>query len=543
MGNKQGKAKSHKVGAEGGRAARPSLVPVPLRPGRRERRPSVSTHEEDVHAKYAVEQRELGHGHYGVVRKGVRREAGTMQDETPVAAGALFAIKTIVKAKVSNPAMLEEEVNIMRRVKHQNIIRMYEAYEDAHKLHLVMECCSGGELFDSIIARGHYSEADARALFRKLIDAVAYMHGQGIVHRDLKPENFLLSSQGDDAELKVIDFGLSKLGGGGADGTGTDTHMSTRVGTPYYMAPEILNGMPYDESCDIWSLGVILYILLCGYPPFFGDSDAQIFSMVRRGAVDFSGEEWRAVSGEAKDLITTMLNMRQGERPSAAELLEDKWLAQPAVAAAAAAAAAAGGGGGAGVHLGAALRRLRGFVQQNQLQKRAMAIIATQLTADEIQGLRKQFDDIDVDSSGSLSVEELTAAMSANGFHGVVQELFDSIDADGDETIDFPEFLSATMKRNTFLMEQRLLVAFNEFDIDGSGNLTMENLVDVMGSEQHAREVMRDVDTDKDGVISLEEFREMMRKSGAGALESGGSTTSFMSLMSGSPRAGASSSS
>ena len=206
----------------------------------------------DVRERYHINPREIGHGHYGVVRKCMDRE--TME---------WYAIKSIRKSKVSKIEILKRETQILKEVNHPNIIRLIEVHEDAKYLHLITELCTGGELFDRIIEKtqsdeGHFSERDAAKLVRCILDAIRYCHEEmQIVHRDLKPENFLFSSKAEDATIKIIDFGLSRheepLSG----------IMKTKVGTPYYVAPEVLNKR-YTKSCDIWSIGVIAYILLCG---------------------------------------------------------------------------------------------------------------------------------------------------------------------------------------------------------------------------------------------------------------------------------------
>ena len=173
----------------------------------------------------------------------------------------------------------------MRTLDHPNVIKLYELFEDARNVYLVMELCTGGELFDKIINKGHFTEKEAAFIFQQIISAIFYCHKNFIVHRDLKPENFLFQNPDFRSTLKIIDFGLSKIWAKGED----QKSFRTRAGTPYYIAPEVLAG-DYDESCDIWSSGCILYILLCGYPPFYGSSDAQILERVKKGAYSFRGE-------------------------------------------------------------------------------------------------------------------------------------------------------------------------------------------------------------------------------------------------------------
>lgn len=256
----------------------------------------------DVREQYHVNPKELGHGHYGVVRKCQRRKTKEW-----------FAVKSIKKSKVGKIEVLKREIEILKEVNHPNIIQLVDVFEDQKYLHLITELCTGGELFDRIISKtnsdeGHFNEHDAAKLVRDICDAIAYCHDvKGIVHRDLKPENFLFLTKEDASPIKIIDFGLSRHD--------TQNHgiMKTKVGTPYYVAPEVLR-REYTHSCDIWSIGVITYILLCGYPPFYGDSDNEIFDSVKVGQYDFPSPEWDDISAEARDFIDQMLKMDPKDR-------------------------------------------------------------------------------------------------------------------------------------------------------------------------------------------------------------------------------------
>ncbi|ETW05679.1 CAMK/CDPK protein kinase [Aphanomyces invadans] len=444
----------------------------------------------DVFAVYNVEKKELGHGHYGTVRIGTHKITGTK-----------VAIKTIPKVKVSRPETLRREIEILRTVDHPNIIKLFEVFEDTRHLHLVTELCTGGELFDRIIARGHYTEADAAKLVRKILDAVKHCHDREICHRDLKPENFLFATKDEAAELKVIDFGLSRTDVGGSG----DSFMTTRVGTPYYIAPEVL-GRHYDKSCDLWSIGVITYILLCGYPPFYGDSDPEIFQSVRAGKYSYDTPEWVGVSAEAKDLIDHLLLLNPSKRLTAAEALQHPWLSGSAPATE------------RGLN-GTILGSLKRFQGHNKLKKVALAVIADQLTGQEINELKKQFQKIDVDGNGVITMQELAAAVRDMGqdvLENEVLTLLQGIDIDGDGNLDYQEFLAATVKRNTFNKQEYLAQAFNYFDTKKQGVITKDDLIRFMGSEEHAQEVMDEIDTNGDGKISFEEFCVMMRQKGIG---------------------------
>lgn len=201
------------------------------------------------------------------------------------------------------------------------MIKLYEYFEDETNVYLIMEICTGGELFDRIIEKEYFSERYAAKVFKQILQAINYCHTQGICHRDLKPENFLYETKDDESDIKVIDFGLSKILDASTKGL---QRMKTKAGTPYYISPEVLTGN-YDLACDLWSAGCILYILLCGYPPFYGDDDQEILRMVKKGKFDFDGEEWDEVSEEAKDLIKKLINKPE-RRLTAQEALNHTWI-------------------------------------------------------------------------------------------------------------------------------------------------------------------------------------------------------------------------
>ena len=217
-----------------------------------------------------------------------------------------------------------KEINILISLDHPNIIYLREYYEEGNKAYLIMEYLRGGELLDSVLDIGHYSELEARIIFRQIVSGVGYLHGRGIAHRDLKLENLLLAERGDIARVKIADFGLAK--GGAA------TSLSTICGTPQYVAPEVIakgarSGFhSYDLACDIWSCGVILFVLLGGYPPFYDESEPRLFDKIRRGSYSFDDPVWQHVSDSAKDLIRRLLNLDPKQRPACARILADPWV-------------------------------------------------------------------------------------------------------------------------------------------------------------------------------------------------------------------------
>jgi len=205
----------------------------------------------------------------------------------------------------------------MRKLHHKNIIALYDVFEDSERIHLILELVTGGELFDQIVSRGVYSERDAATVISQILEAVSYMHSNGIAHRDLKPENLLCGGP-DGKQIKVTDFGLSKDFGKG--------NLKTSCGTPDYVAPEVLKGQTYDNSVDIWSIGVICYILLCGFPPFYGNNDQQIFDKIMKCKYDFPSPDWDDITEDAKMFIQAILVLEPGSRPTAQDCLSAPWI-------------------------------------------------------------------------------------------------------------------------------------------------------------------------------------------------------------------------
>ena len=266
----------------------------------------------DILDDYDVLPHVLGTGHHGCVRECVHKE--TRQ---------IFAVKSIEKDKIGRFDHLLREITLLSKMDHYAIIKMADCYEDEDYVHIVTERYTGGELFDKIIEKttddGCFPEAKAKPIIKSLLEAVKYLHGHGIVHRDIKPENVLFESNEEDSPVRLIDFGLSRIHREG------DAPMSNPVGTSYYMSPELLQRQ-YDRSTDVWSIGIIAYILLCGYPPFNGGSDPQIHDSIRRGGFRFSGPGWKEVSDGAKDFIKCLLRRDPRERLTAEEALQHPWI-------------------------------------------------------------------------------------------------------------------------------------------------------------------------------------------------------------------------
>jgi len=272
----------------------------------------------DIEQKYHVDARVLGTGHHGSVRECTDRTTGQR-----------YAVKSICK---SGPAVkrsgLAREIMLLQEMKHHSIVQLIDVFEDADYVHLVTDLYEGGELFDKITEKTSidngtpcFSEEEAAKTIHQILKAVSYMHQKGIVHRDIKPENILFESKNEDSPVKIIDFGLSRK----HSGSPYEPPMSTIVGTPYYIAPEVLRKQ-YDKSCDLWSVGVIAYILLCGYPPFSGGDNSATHRSILRGQFRFPSQEWKFTSQESRDFIRQLLQIDPRQRMTVEQALHHPWM-------------------------------------------------------------------------------------------------------------------------------------------------------------------------------------------------------------------------
>ncbi|KAK4377798.1 hypothetical protein RND71_004094 [Anisodus tanguticus] len=436
----------------------------------------------------------LGHGQFGTTFLCVEK-----------ATGKKYACKSIAKRKLLTPEDVEDvrrEIQIMHHLSgHPNVISIKAAYEDAVAVHVVMELCSGGELFDRIVKQGHYSERQAAELARTIVGVVEACHALGVLHLDLKPENFLFVNEKEDSPLKIIDFGLSMFFKPGQI-------FSDIVGSPYYVAPEVLLKR-YGQEADIWSAGVIIYILLTGVPPFWGESEQEIFDEVLRADIDFTSDPWPNISEDAKDLVRRMLVRDPKERLTAHEVLCHPWVKIDGVA--------------PDKPLDSAvLSRLTQFSAMNKLKKMALMVIAESLSEEEIAGLKEMFKMIDTDDSGHITLDELKVGLKQFGAdlsETEIKDLMKAADVDNSGTIDYGEFIAAMLNVNKAEKEDYLSAAFSYFDKDGSGFITADELqkaCEEFGMKDvRLDEIIQEVDQDNDGRIDYNEFVAMMKKGNA----------------------------
>ncbi|CAN4119803.1 unnamed protein product [Withania somnifera] len=360
---------------------------------------------EDVRKTYYI-GKELGRGQFGVTHLCTQKQSGEQ-----------FACKTIAKRKLVSKEDIEDlkrEVQIMHHLTgQQNIVELKGAYEDKNSVHLVMEFCAGGELFDRIIAKGHYTERAAANLLRTIVQIVHTCHSMGIIHRDLKPENFLLLNKDENSPLKATDFGLSVFYKQG------DVFKDI-VGSAYYIAPEVLKRR-YGPEVDIWSVGVMLYILLAGVPPFWA-AEHGIFNAILRGHIDFSSDPWPSISHGAKDIVGKMLTSDPKRE------------------------------------VNKAIQVLNGDAPDVPLDN---AVLSEAKTI-------RSYEQFQESCSPAITLEELKRGLAKQGTKlsdYEIQQLMEAVDADGNGTIDYEEFITATMHMNR-MDKEHLYTAFQYFDKD-----------------------------------------------------------------------------
>jgi len=444
--------------------------------------------------------------HYALGRKLGQGQFGTTYLCTDLATGVDYACKSIAKRKLITREDVEDvrrEIQIMHHLAgHRNVVAIKGAFEDQQYVHIVMELCAGGELFDRIIQRGHYSERKAADLTRIIVGVVEACHSLGVMHRDLKPENFLLANKDDDMSLKAIDFGLSVFFKPGQIFTDV-------VGSPYYVAPEVLRKR-YGPEADVWTAGVILYILLSGVPPFWAETQQGIFDAVLKGVIDFDSDPWPVISESAKDLIRRMLNPIPSERLTAHEVLCHPWISDHGVA--------------PDRPLDpAVLSRIKQFSAMNKLKKMALQVIAESLSEEEIAGLKEMFMAMDTDNSGAITYDELKEGLRKYGStlkDTEIRDLMEAADIDNSGTIDYIEFIAATLHLNKLEREEHLVAAFSYFDKDGSGYITVDELQQACKEHNMPAafldDVIKEADQDNDGRIDYGEFVAMMTKGNMG---------------------------
>ena len=436
---------------------------------------------------------EIGEGGFGKVKTIIHKKTGQLR-----------AMKSIKKSKEFN---LDEIENLML-LNHPNILKLFEYYYDEQEnIYIITEYIRGEELFNKIQEVYRFSEEDSAIIIKSVLQAITYCHSRGIIHRDLKPENILIptgSIKIDYTLLKIIDFGASVL-------KKDDGKISFRFGTPYYIAPEVLQES-YNEKCDVWSIGVILYLLLLGQTPFDGEDDDAICQKIISEEIDYeNNNKIKELSKEAVDFMKKLLEKNPDKRISSAQALEHEWLKKYAPH----------------TKVNKAFSRkiyknLSNFREQSQLSTAVTTFMTNYLmNDDELKLLKKLFFELDVKGVGVITRDELFKGMVECFGDKITREevdqIFSNIDYDNNGTISFDEFVKAAIDKKKLLTEEKLKAAFSLFDRNGDGDIEAKELKEVIGDDSNIDnnvwfQMIKEVDLDGNGVIDFEEFKDMMKK-------------------------------
>lgn len=482
----------------------------------------------------------LGRGGFSVVRRGIEKSTNGGNKQVAVKTLRRFGPFTPSNSVPRNPkgpvpmtkqslisdALLTNELLVMRKIvedvsPHPNVIHLYDVCEDNGGIHLILELCSGGELFDRIVAQARYNEAEAAAVVRQIAAGLAALHRANIVHRDLKPENCLFLSKDDDSPLKIMDFGLSSV----EDFTDPVVGL---FGSIDYVSPEALSGHKITPKTDIWSLGVILYILLSGYPPFIAQTNRQKQQMILCGQLSFYEKTWKNISSSVKQLITSLLKVDPNLRPSALEILQHPWVT---------------GDLAKQDQMDAEIvSRLQSFNARRKFRAAAMASILSSsfslrtkklknlvgsydLKPEELENLSVNFKKVCKSDNATLpEFEEVLKAMEMLSLVPLAPRIFDLFDNNRDGTVDMREIIAGFSSLKYSQGDDALRLCFQMYDTDRSGCISKEELASLLralpddylpmdiAEPGKLDEIFDLMDANSDGKVTFEEFKAAMKR-------------------------------
>ncbi|KAL6540691.1 cyclin-dependent serine/threonine protein kinase [Orobanche minor] len=438
---------------------------------------------------------EMGRGHFGYTCS-AKRKKGSLK-------GQDVAVKVIPKSKMTTAIAIEDvrrEVKMLRSLTgHKNLVQFYDAYEDEDNVYVVMELCKGGELLDHILSSGgKYSEEDAKVVIVQILSVVAYFHLQGVVHRDLKPENFLFASKDEHSPLKAIDFGLS-------DYVKPDERLNDIVGSAYYVAPEVLH-RSYGTEADMWSIGVIAYILLCGSRPFWSRTESGIFRAILKGDPSFDESPWPSLSLDAVDFVKQLLNKDYRKRLTAAQALSHPWLVEHH---------------DLKIPMDMIIYKLvKAYVCSSSLRKTALKALAKTLTTPQLGYLREQFTLLGPSKSGFISLQNYKLAMTKSTTDAMkdsrVLDYVNVVTSLQYRKLDFEEFCAASISVHQLegldSWEQHARNAYEFFENDGNRPIMIEELASELGLSPSVpvHVVLQDWIRHSDGKLSFVGFVRLL---------------------------------
>jgi calcium-dependent protein kinase len=408
----------------------------------------------DIRKEYRFKN-QLGGGHFGTVRKAYR-----ISEKNNIV--KFYAIKSIPMKNLScNIDDFIKEVDIISTLDHPNIIKFYETYHDDCFFHIVMELCKGKEIVNQMGNYGFIEEKKVTNIIFKVLLAIVHCHNRGVTHRDLKPENILFDSMKKDAEIKLIDFGLSRK-------YDKEQKMHSILGTPYYVAPEVLKG-EYDEKCDIWSIGAMTYLMLCGEPPFNGNSNNEIFKKIVKENIKFKSYMWKNISNSAKDFVKICLNKNSTKRPSASEALNHPWFSNVIK----------------DTHNVKKIKKeillnIKNFNISYQFKLMVLKyLVDNKLSHEEKQIFKASFYALDFNHNGFIIEQDLIKAFKLFNIdidEERIEHLFNILPDNKNLGLGFSEFIMAGIDKKLILTEKNLEDAFNYFDINKTGDIEFDNL-------------------------------------------------------------------
>ncbi|KAK3243826.1 hypothetical protein CYMTET_46541 [Cymbomonas tetramitiformis] len=407
--------------------------------------------------------------------------------------GEELGCKSVLKVKLANEDNVmdfQREVEILQLLSSSSgVIGLKEVYEDADGVHLVTDLCTGGDLVSKIRDSDCFSEKRASQLFGGLMVALEQCHSNGVIHRDVKLDNVLLTDNSENPSLKLIDFTIAAYA--------RDCPLCDVVGTASYVAPEVLRG-EYGMEVDIWSAGVTLFAMLSGELPFEGPTENDLYGNILRAAYNLEADPWHVISVPAKDLISKMLVKNPADRITATEVLKHPWLTLADASEFSL--------------LDIVVPRMRAFTLQNDFKRAGKALIATNLTTEQLDGLREIFAHFDLDADGCITFAELQMGLRRRGYVSLsveVDEMMAKMDVNRNSSVDYAEFLAATLHTSKLSSSEYLWDAFRKIDADNSGHITEKELheaMDELGIKMPSAEMMKAMDLNGDGLIDYEEF-------------------------------------
>ena len=410
--------------------------------------------------------------------------------------------KSLIDANLGKDGVMAE-FKLLKTLDHPNILRVFEAYEDNNFIYIVTELLTGGELFDMLLKEGKFDEEKSAEIIRQTLVALSYCHATKLAHRDLKPQNLLIESKEGKMFIKLIDFGLSKF-------FDKSTIFKEALGTPLFMAPEILKQQPYNYKVDIWSLGIMLFMMLTGKLPFPTKDPKTLFqSIINAKITKDSFKSFSYLSSDSIDFMVNCLHSIPEDRWEASKLLEHPWITtkdRPAVPSEIT------------KEIQANLMQFNGKYKLENAVYTYLAINAA--TIEDEKYLRELFITMDKSKDGKISREEFVQGMLTNSktpyTKTELEEIFAGVDADKSGQIDYTEFLRAALNKQKLLSEGNLQAAFNYFDIDRNGVITKDELLTVFAKgnanlgDNICDAMVKEIDNNKDQTISFDEFKKMM---------------------------------